>query len=91
MFRWNPDKNQMLAETRGVTFDEVVQAIGDGYAVADVPHWNQETYPGQRILIVRIRDYAYLVPYVQDAGDYFLKTIIPSRKATREDVETDHE
>ncbi len=91
MFKWNPEKNRILADTRGVTFDEVVQAVSDGYAVADVPHWNQGKYPGQRILIVQIRYYVYLVPYVQNADHYFLKTIIPSRRATRKYLENNHE
>ena len=91
MFRWNPDKNRALSETRGISFDEVVQAVCDGCAVADVPHWNQGKYPGQRILIVRIADYVYLVPYVKAGDDYFLKTIIPSRKAKRKYTEPRHD
>ena len=83
MFKWNPDKNKLLYETRGITFDEVVQAISDGYAISDVPHWNNRKYPNQRIITVVINGYAYLVPYVRDGKYYFLKTIIPSRKANR--------
>ncbi|MGR3177534.1 MAG: toxin [Candidatus Anammoxibacter sp.] len=80
MFKWNSEKNKILYEIRGVTFDEVVQAISDGYGVSDVPHWNKEKYPKQRIITVMINNYTYLVPYVRDGEDYFLKTIIPSRK-----------
>ena len=80
MFKWNPEKNRQLIKERGISFDEVVQAIADGYAVNDVPHWNKEKYPNQRILTVVIRNYAHLVPYVIDGDHYFLKTIIPSRK-----------
>ena len=80
MFKWNPEKNRQLIKKRGISFDEVIQAIADGYAVNDVPHWNKEKYPNQRILTVVIRNYAHLVPYVIDGGNYFLKTIIPSRK-----------
>ena len=83
MFKWNAEKNKLLFKTRNITFDEVVQAISDGYGVSDVPHWNKEKYPHQRIITVMINDYAYLVPYVKDGDDYFLKTIIPSRKATK--------
>jgi uncharacterized DUF497 family protein len=83
MFKWNPDKNKLLFETRGITFDEVVQAVSDGYGVSDVPHWNKECYPKQRIMTVIINNYAYLVPYVRDGENYFLKTIIPSRKANK--------
>jgi len=61
----------------------VVQAISAGYGVSDVPHWNVEKYPNQRIITVMINEYAHLVPYVMDGKDYFLKTIIPSRKANK--------
>ncbi len=83
MLKWNAEKNKALHKTRGITFDEVAQAIKDGYGVSDVPHWNKEKYPDQRILTVIINDYAFLVPYVRDGDDYFLKTIIPSRKETK--------
>ena len=83
MFKWNAEKNKILFKKRNITFDEVVQAISDGYGVSDVPHWNKEKYPHQRIITVMIHDYAYLVPYVKDGDDYFLKTIIPSRKETK--------
>lgn len=29
-------------------------------------------------------NYVFLVPFVEDEGYFFLKTIIPSRKATRD-------
>ncbi|MCK5681145.1 toxin [bacterium] len=83
MFKWNPDKNKLLFETRGITFDEVVQAVSDGYGISDVPHWNKKRYPKQKIMTVIINNYAYLVPYVRDGENYFLKTIIPSRKASK--------
>ncbi len=83
MYRWNHEKNRLLLETRGITFDEIIQAICDGLVVNDSPHPNQEKYPNQRIMTIAIKDYAYLVPYVIDGNDFFLKTIIPSRKATK--------
>ena len=89
MFKWNHEKNKLLYELRGITFDEVVQAISDGYALSDAPHWNQEQYPQQRIITVMINDYAYLVPYVKDGENYFLKTIIPSRKANKKVKKSD--
>ena len=83
MFKWNPDKNKMFFESRDITFEEVVQAISDGHGISDTPHWNKGKYPHQRIITVLINEYAYLVPYVMDGEDYFLKTIIPGRKANR--------
>jgi len=51
-----------------------------------IEHPNQDKYPDQKIAIVKIGDYAYLVPYVQENDEIFLKTIIPSRKATNKYV-----
>jgi len=73
----------VLYETRGLSFEVVVQAISDGYGVSDVPHWNIEKYPNQRIMTVMINGYAHLVPYLKEGDDYFLKTIIPSRKENK--------
>ena len=83
MFKWNPEKNKSLNKIRGITFEMVVQAISDGYGISDVPHWNREKYPNQRIITVMINGYAHLVPYIKDGEIYFLKTIIPSRKENK--------
>jgi len=83
MYRWNHEKNRLLIANRGISFDEVVQAIFEGLVVNDSPHDNQIKYPNQRVLTIIIHDYAYLVPYVIDGNDFFLKTIIPSRKASK--------
>lgn len=82
-FRWNAEKNELLAQNRGITFEEIVEIIESGAKVIEVAHPNQKKYPNQRILIVDVSGYAYMVPYVKDGSEYFLKTIIPSRKATK--------
>lgn len=82
-YRWNQEKNDWLREFRGVTFDEVVEAIKNDGLIAVVNHANAARYPGQRILIVRVRDYVYGVPYVESGEAIFLKTVFPSRKLTR--------
>jgi len=41
--------------------------------------------------IVNMGNYAYLVPFVEDEAGIFLKTIIPSRKATRKYLEVSDE
>ncbi|WP_379910541.1 DUF4258 domain-containing protein [Marinobacterium aestuariivivens] len=69
---------------RGVSFEDVVFALQSGGLLDDLVHPNKERYPNQRIFVVRIDDYAWLVPYVEDDKAFFLKTIIPSRKATKE-------
>ena len=81
MFRWNLEKNQLLLATRGISFEEVVEAICDGCVVSDTVHPNLDRYPGQRVMIISFNDYTFAVPYVIDGNDMFLKTIIPSRKA----------
>ena len=83
IFKWNVEKNEKLARERGVTFEEIVARIESGGKVIETTHPNKKKYPNQRILIVELGGYAYMVPCVIDEGEYFLKTIIPSRKATR--------
>jgi hypothetical protein len=83
VFRWNAEKNKLLAVIRGLTFEEIVQKMEAGATVIEMDHPNKAKYPNQKILIVDIEGYAYLVPCVISGNEYFLKTIIPSRKATK--------
>ncbi len=82
--RWPSDKNALLKAERGVSFEDVTVALAAGALLQIVAHPNAQRYPRQRIMVVAIRGYAYLVPFVEEIDHYFLKTIIPSRKATRE-------
>jgi len=86
VFQWNNEKNEWLKEHRGVCFEQVVILMEREEVLDVLEHPNQEKYPGQRIAIVRINDFAYVIPYVQDGEEIFLKTIIPSRKATNKYV-----
>jgi hypothetical protein len=83
-FRWSPEKNETLNALRGVSFESVVVAIESGGLLDILAHPNQARYPRQRVLVVACENYAYLVPFVEEEGYFFLKTIIPSRKATRD-------
>ncbi len=83
LYSWNAGKNRLLQQQRGVGFEDVVFYIGTGGLLDVLAHPNQQRYPGQRMFVVRMRDYAYLVPFVESESEVFLKTIIPSRKATR--------
>jgi len=83
-FAWNREKNQQVKTERGVSFEEVVYYIERGDILDILEHPNQEKYPGQRIFIIDIDGYAYLVPFTESEDEVFLKTIIPSRKATRD-------
>jgi uncharacterized DUF497 family protein len=83
-FRWNWEKNQTLKEERGVSFEAMVVAVEAGGILDILPHPNPAQYPRQRVLVVALDDYAYLVPFVEEDDYFFLKTVIPSRKATRD-------
>ena len=82
-FAWNPTKNTQLHTERDVSFEQIVYHIEMGGLLDIVEHPNPSKYPGQRIFIVAIENYAYLVPFVESNTEVFLKTIIPSCKATR--------
>lgn len=83
-FRWNHEKNEQLKIDRAISFEEMVLALEADGLLDILHHPNATKYPNQRILVVCFREYVYLVPFVEEADYYFLKTIIPSRKATRE-------
>jgi uncharacterized DUF497 family protein len=83
-FAWNSEKNELLKAERGISFEEVVLNIQPGNEVDIFDHPNQERYPGQQISVVVIEGYAYLVPFVENEEEIFLKTIIPSRKANKQ-------
>lgn len=83
-FRWSAEKNETLTSERGISFESIVVAIESGGLLDILAHPNQAKYPQQRILVVSCDNYAYLVPFVEEEGYFFLKTIIPSRKATRD-------
>ena len=83
IFRWNAEKNEVLAGERGITFEEIIRRIESGAKVIETDHPNQKKYPNQKILIIDVDGYAYLVPCVIEGSEYFLKSIIPSRKATK--------
>ena len=83
-FRWSPEKGVALRATRGVSFEDIVVAIESGGLVDIVAHPNQSRYPDQRVLVVACGGYVHLVPFVEEAECFFLKTVIPSRKATRD-------
>lgn len=88
-FRWSSGKNQQLGAQRSIHFEAVVVAIETGGLLDVLAHPNPERYSGQRILVVEVNQYVYLVPYVEDDDHLFLKTIIPSRKATRDYLRQD--
>jgi uncharacterized DUF497 family protein len=82
-YDWSDEKNELLKKLRGVSFEQVALAIVSGDLIDRVKHSNPEKYPNQRVFLVKIEDYMYSVPYVEDDKKMFLKTIIPNSKATK--------
>lgn len=80
---WSPEKNEWLKRNRGISFEIAVFQIEAGNILDILEHAHQERYSDQRIFVIEFEDYAYLVPFVEDEDEVFLRTIIPSRKATR--------
>ena len=81
---WNIEKAAALRKdiTRGkVGFEDCVIAMDDGRILADIDNPSPR-YPGQRMMVLRINDYAYVVPYIETDEEIFLKTVFPSRKHT---------
>ena len=83
-FRWNHDKNEALKVERDISFEVIALAIEADGLLDELRHPNTEKYPNQSVLVVAFDGYVYLVPYVEESDHYFLKTVIPSRKATRD-------
>ena len=82
-FAWNSEKNAQLVKERGISFERVIYHIERSEILDIIRHPNSSKYPDQRMFILDIGNYAYLVPFVETESEVFLKTIIPSRKATR--------
>lgn len=80
---WNAEKNALLKAERGVSFEDVVFHIMAGDILDTFDHPNQKRYRGQQIHAIVIEEYVYLVPFLESDEEVFLKTIIPSRKATK--------
>ena len=83
-FRWGPEKNEQLKLERGVSFEQMVVAVEAGGLLDILAHPNKTKYPNQKVLVGASDGYAYLVPFVEEKDHFFLKTVIPSRKATRD-------
>lgn len=83
IFDWDEEKNELLKHERGISFEEIVFHINNGDLLARLDHPSHK-YSHQQIFVVGINNYVYMVPFVEDEHKYFLKTIIPSRRLTRD-------
>ncbi|MBI4247979.1 MAG: toxin [Elusimicrobia bacterium] len=81
--RWNQDEDEWLQANRGIGFDLAALKIGSGEIIALTEHPNKARYPHQKVYVLEFHGYAYLVPFVETEDGLFLKTIFPSRQATK--------
>ncbi len=82
IFEFNLEKSRVLKETRGVSFEEAIALLDKTHILDILEHPNQQKYPHQKIYVLNFGEYVYLIPFVREGNRIFLKTIIPSRKAT---------
>ncbi len=79
-FSFNKEKNEKLILERGVSFQNIIEAISEGKILLNIKHPNSEAYPNQWMFIIEYRNYTFSVPYVKNGNELFLKTIFPNRK-----------
>jgi uncharacterized DUF497 family protein len=89
--RWNEEKNQLLILQRGVSFEQVLEALERREILARRRHHDPQKYPNQCVFILELDGYIYYVPFVETDEEIFLKTIIPSRKLKKEFTGEKHE
>lgn len=82
-YAWDNKKNEWLINARGISFERIIHLIENNGLLDIIQHPNSEKYPNKRMFIININEYAYLVPFVESKKEIFLKTVIPSRKATK--------
>ena len=91
LINWDREKNEWLRKNRGICFEDILFYLDNNFLIDDVEHPNQNKYSGQRMMVLNIVDYIYLVPYVESEDEIFLKIIIPSRRATKNYLEKNNE
>lgn len=84
IINWNSEKNELLKKERGISFEMMAFQIESENILDVLDHPNKDKYPGQKIFVIEFEEYAYFVPFIENEDEVFLKTIIPSRKATRD-------
>ena len=82
-YAFDPNKNAWLIRQRGISFEQIIALIEGGKLIQVLEHSDKERYPDQLLYEVDVDGYVYVVPVVREGQTLFLKTIYPSRKATR--------
>lgn len=88
---WDDEKNNLLKNERGISFEDIVYYLEHNKLLAIVKHPNAGKYPDQKMYVLEIENYAYLVPFIETEDEITLKTIIPSGKATKKYLENKNE
>ena len=88
---WSAEKNRQLIKDRNISFEDAVFCLLNDRLLDDIEHPDTDKYSNQRVFVIEIDDYAYLVPYVESESSIFLKTVIPSRKATKQYLRRENE
>jgi hypothetical protein len=83
IINWSIEKNEILKKSRNISFEDVVIEIINDKIIDTVKHPNQVKYPNQKMYLISIKEYIYVVPFIENDTEIFLKTIIPSRKETK--------
>ena len=83
-YNWNTEKNLLLKKERNLSFEQIVSHIESGDLLDIVEHPNKEKFSHQKILIVQIENYVIFIPFIENGKERFLKTIIPSRRLTKQ-------
>ena len=79
-FIYDEKKNQVLFETRGITFEQVIEIISEEGVLLDFQHPNSKDYPNQRLMVIAIDSYPHCIPYVMDENKFVLKTVFKDRR-----------
>ena len=84
LYEWSDEKNAWLRQERGITFEDIVFHLAHGGLLDTIEHPDQRWCAGQRVFVVKVEEHIRLVPFVEDDEVIFLKTIVPSRKMTKQ-------
>lgn len=83
IFKFDPEKNARLIKLRDISFEEIIAILETKGPIDVIKHPNTDKYSHQMMYVIELREYIYLVPFIEDGNEIFLKTAFPSRKATK--------
>ncbi len=75
--RWDLKKNERLKRIRGASFEDLINSK----LISILEH---PTRKNQKIMLFEFKKYIWVVPFVEEEDYYFLKTLFPSRKYTKQ-------